>query len=46
LDWSAITYAALGSHAQNPAEARRFLAFLTSPAATKAFRAIGLSPAK
>jgi ABC-type molybdate transport system substrate-binding protein len=45
LDWSATTYAVAGSHAQDPAEARKFVAFLHSPAAIKAFRAIGLSPA-
>jgi molybdate transport system substrate-binding protein len=45
LDWSATTYAVVGSHAQNPGEARKFVAFLRSPAAIKAFRAIGLSPA-
>ena len=45
LDWSGITYAAIGSHAQNPAEARKLLAFLATPAAMKEFRVIGLSPA-
>ncbi|HEV8016121.1 MAG TPA: substrate-binding domain-containing protein [Stellaceae bacterium] len=45
LDWSATTYAVVGSHAQNPAAARQFVAFLQSSAAIKAFRAIGLNPA-
>ena len=46
LVWSGVTYAAIGSHAQNPVEARKFVAFLTSHQASKAFRAIGLSTAK
>ena len=45
LDWTATTYAAVGTHAPNPSEARKFVAFLASPTATKAFRAIGLTPA-
>lgn len=44
LDWSSTTSALVGSHALNPKEAREFLVFLKSPAATKAFMAIGLSP--
>jgi ABC-type molybdate transport system substrate-binding protein len=45
LDWSATTYAAVGSHAQNPDAARKFVAFLQTPAARRAFAAIGFSPA-
>jgi molybdate transport system substrate-binding protein len=45
LDWSATTYAAVGSHAQNPGAARKFVSFLTSPAARKAFAESGFSPA-
>lgn len=44
LDWASTTSAFIGSRAQNPKEAREFLLFLKSPAATKAFRSIGLSP--
>lgn len=44
LDWSATTYAGVGSHAQNPAEARKLVAFLASPTARKAFAASGFSP--
>jgi molybdate transport system substrate-binding protein len=43
--WGSTTAAYLGPHATNPDEAQKFLRFLASPAATKAFRAIGLSPA-
>lgn len=45
LTWSATTYAVIGDHARNPAEARKFLRFLQSPPARKAFAAIGFSPA-
>lgn len=44
LEWTSTTYAVVGSHALNLAEARKFLAFLKSDTATKAFRAIGLGP--
>ena len=44
LDWSATTYAAVGSHAQNPDAARKFVAFLAAPAARKVFAASGFSP--
>ncbi|HEY1505438.1 MAG TPA: substrate-binding domain-containing protein [Stellaceae bacterium] len=43
--WGSATAAYLGPHAANPGEAGKFLRFLASPAAMKAFRAIGLSPA-
>ena len=46
LVFGSITAAYLGPHAANPDEAQKFLRFLATPAATKAFRAIGLSPAK
>ncbi len=45
LVFGSVTAAYLGPHAANVAEAQKFLRFLASPAATKAFRAIGLSPA-
>lgn len=45
LTWNATTYAVIGDHARNPAEARKFLRFLQSPPARKAFAAIGFSPA-
>lgn len=45
LTWDAITYALIGDHARNPAEARKFLRFLQTPAARKAFAAVGYSPA-
>jgi molybdate transport system substrate-binding protein len=45
LVWGAATAAYLNPHAAHPDEARKFLRFLATPAATKAFRAIGLSPA-
>ena len=45
LVWGSPTAAYLGPHAANPEEARKFLRFLASPAAMKAFRAIGLTPA-
>ena len=44
LVWGSPTAAYLGPHAANPEEARKFLRFLATPAATKAFRAIGLAP--
>lgn len=44
LTWDAITYALIGDHARNPAEARKFLRFLQTPAARKAFAAVGYSP--
>jgi molybdate transport system substrate-binding protein len=44
LTWGSTTAAYVGKQAANPAEARKFLAFLGSPAAAKAFRAIGLDP--
>lgn len=44
LDWSGTTYAAIGSHAQNPPEARKFVAFLQTPAARRVFAAAGFSP--
>jgi ABC-type molybdate transport system substrate-binding protein len=44
LVFGSVTAAYLGPHAANAAEAQKFLRFLASPAATKAFRAIGLSP--
>jgi molybdate transport system substrate-binding protein len=43
--WGSTTAAFLGPHAANPDDARKFLRFLASPSAMKAFRAIGLSPA-
>lgn len=43
--WGSATAAYLGPHAANPAEARKFLRFLATSSSTKAFRAIGLSPA-
>lgn len=43
--WGAANAAYLGPHAANPEEARKFLRFLATQAAMKAFRAIGLSPA-
>lgn len=43
--WGSTTAAYLGPHAASPDAARKFLRFLASPAAIKAFRAIGLSPA-
>lgn len=45
LVFGSVTAAYLGPHAANPDEARKFLRLLASPAATKAFRAIGLAPA-
>lgn len=45
LTWNATTYAVIGDHARNPAEARKFLRFLQSPPARQAFAAIGFSPA-
>ena len=45
LVFGSVTAAYLGPHAAHPDEARKFLRFLATPAATKAFRAIGLSPA-
>ena len=45
LVWGSPTAAYLNAHAANPDDARKFLRFLGSPAAMKAFRAIGLSPA-
>ncbi|HEX3974052.1 MAG TPA: substrate-binding domain-containing protein [Stellaceae bacterium] len=44
LVFGSVTAAYLGPHAANAAEAQKFLRFLASRAATKAFRAIGLSP--
>lgn len=44
LDWSSTTSALLGSRPRNANEAREFLLFLKSAAATKAFQAIGLNP--
>jgi ABC-type molybdate transport system substrate-binding protein len=44
LVFGSVTAAYLGPHAANATEAQKFLRFLASPAATKAFRAIGLSP--
>ncbi len=43
LVFGSITAAYLGPHAANPDAAQKFLRFLATPAATKAFRAIGLS---
>jgi ABC-type molybdate transport system substrate-binding protein len=45
LVFGSPTAAYLGPHAANPEEAQKFLRFLATPAAMKAFRAIGLSPA-
>jgi molybdate transport system substrate-binding protein len=44
LVFGSVTAAYVGPHAANAAEAQKFLRFLASPSATKAFRAIGLSP--
>lgn len=44
LVWGSPTAAYLGPHAANPDAARKFLRFIASPAAMKAFRAIGLAP--
>ena len=44
LVFGSVTAAYLGPHAANVAEAQKFLRFVASSAATKAFRAIGLSP--
>jgi molybdate transport system substrate-binding protein len=44
LVFGSVTAAYLGPHAANEAEAQKFMRFLASPEATKAFRAIGLSP--
>lgn len=44
LVFGSVTAAYLGPQAANPDEARKFLRFLATPAASKAFRAIGLSP--
>jgi molybdate transport system substrate-binding protein len=46
LVFGSVTAAYLNPHAAHPDEARKFLRFLATPAATKAFRAIGLSPAR
>jgi ABC-type molybdate transport system substrate-binding protein len=43
LVFGSPTAAYLGPHAANPDEARKFLRFLATPEATKAFRAIGLA---
>jgi len=43
--WGSATAAYLGPHAANSEAARKFLRLLASPASTKEFRAIGLSPA-
>jgi len=45
LVFGSPTAAYLGPHASNPDEARKFLRFLATSAAMKAFRAIGLAPA-
>ena len=42
LDFGGITYALVAKDAKNPAGARKFLAFLKSPIATKAFVDLGL----
>jgi molybdate transport system substrate-binding protein len=43
--WGSATAAYFGPHAASPDEAQKFLRFLASTSAMKAFRAIGLSPA-
>ncbi len=42
LDWKSTTSAAVGAHAKAPADAAKFIAFLQTPFARAAFRAIGL----